>query len=101
MGLAGNVDPAFVEPTVVGYPQGAAGGRAPSSPLADLDYVIGSAALSPAYAVSYPMKQGLITDWDSMEKLWASCFYKCVKGQNCFWLPGQSISAIRLSVKPV
>ncbi|GAB4819485.1 hypothetical protein N2152v2_006531 [Parachlorella kessleri] len=79
MGLAGNVDPALVEPTVVGYPQGAAGGRAPPSPLADLDYVIGSAALSPAYAVSYPMKQGLITDWDSMEKLWASCFYKCLK----------------------
>jgi actin-related protein 3 len=80
MGIAGNVDPAFVEATVVGYPQGATGGgraaAAAANPLADLDYVIGSAALSPAYAVSYPMKQGLITDWDSMEKLWTACLYK-------------------------
>ncbi len=78
MGIAGSVDPAFVEPTVVGYLRAAAssGRAAAANPLADLDYVVGSAALSPAYAVSYPMKQGMIADWDSMEKLWAACLYK-------------------------
>ena len=58
-----------------GRAAGGAGGAA-GGPLADLDYVIGSAALSPAYAVSYPMKQGLIADWDAMEKLWAASFYQ-------------------------
>lgn len=85
MGLAGNVDPEFVEPTVVGYGRAAAGGgrggalSSSAGPLADLDYVVGSAALSPAYAVCYPMKQGLIADWDAMEKLWAACLYKSVR----------------------
>lgn len=77
MGLAGNVDPQFVEPTVVGYGQtGLHGSAKQQNPLADLDYVIGSAALTPAYAVNYPMKQGLIHDWDAMEKLWSACLYK-------------------------
>lgn len=57
-----------MEPTVVGYSKAAAAGAsgrsvANQNPLADLDYVIGHAALNPAYAVSYPMKQGLISDW--------------------------------------
>jgi hypothetical protein len=59
-----------VEPTVIGYNAAAAGGgrgaggsRAP--PLADLDFTIGQAALDgPAAALTYPMRGGIISDFD-------------------------------------
>eukprot|EP00887_Chlorella_sp_A99_P007834 scaffold20.g7834.t1 len=81
-GLAGEPDPSLVCPSVVGYPAlsaaAAKGGRkVASDPLADLDYVCGDEALrNPAYAVSYPMKHGLVVDWESAEKLWTAAIYK-------------------------
>lgn len=57
-----------MEPTVLGYPKAAPGGK--RGPLADLDHVVGSAALaqsSAGMALSYPMKEGIITDFDTCE----------------------------------
>ncbi len=57
-----------MEPTVLGYPKAAPGGK--RGPLADLDYVVGSAALaqsSAGMALTYPMKEGIITDFDACE----------------------------------
>jgi hypothetical protein len=77
MGIAGEAQPQFVEPTAVGYGQR---GQGPQGPLADLDYAIGGEALaSPAYAVCYPMKHGVVDDWDAWEKLMAACIYKCAR----------------------
>ena len=48
----------------VGGGRGAGGSRAP--PLADLDYTIGQAALdSPSAALTYPMRGGIISDFDA------------------------------------
>ena len=85
-GLAGSVSPTFVEPTAVGYPKRGGSG---ATPLGDLDYVIGNAALDPAYAVTYPMKQGLINDWDAMEQLLSATIYKCAARSAPAALPVQ------------
>lgn len=65
---AGDEAPRFVEPTVLGYPKAVPG--AGRGPLADMDYVVGSAALaqsSAGMALSYPMKGGIISDFDACE----------------------------------
>lgn len=73
---SGDEAPRFVEPTVVAY-HGAgtgtsglrSGGKAAAAadPLADLDYSFGHAALANAAgsALTYPMKGGVISDFDS------------------------------------
>ncbi|KAL4419507.1 hypothetical protein ABPG77_002293 [Micractinium sp. CCAP 211/92] len=76
-GLAGDEAPRFVEPTVLGYPKAAPGGN--RGPLADLDYVVGSAALaqsSGGMALTYPMKEGIITDFDAWEKVMHHAIYR-------------------------
>lgn len=76
MGLAGDDAPRFVEPTVLAQHGAAAaasgrrlGGGSSSSggPLADLDYTIGHEALANAAgsALTYPMRGGLINDFDA------------------------------------
>lgn len=73
---SGDEAPRFVEPTVVAYhgavtgTSGLRGGgkaAAAADPLADLDYSIGHAALANAAgsALTYPMKGGIISDFDS------------------------------------
>ena len=88
-GLAGSVSPTFVEPTAVGYPRR---GGSSATPLGDLDYVVGNAALDPAYAVSYPMKQGLVHDWDAMEKLLSATIYKCAAAAAALGTPSPRAS---------
>lgn len=64
---AGDEAPRFVLPTALGRPQAARG------PLADMDFVIGDAALaqsSAGMALSYPMKSGIISDFDACEAIW-------------------------------
>ena len=53
--------------------------------LADLDYVIGEAALaSPAYAISYPLKHGIVVDWEGAERLYSAAIYR--------WGPHRSLA---------
>eukprot|EP00741_Cyanophora_paradoxa_P022542 tig00021491_g21768.t1 len=83
MGYANNVEPNFVIPTVIalGDRQGAATrpGRIP-----DLDFEIGDEALSYSRRVeqstlSYPVRGGLIENWDHMEKFWARSIFHYLK----------------------
>lgn len=74
----GDEQPRFVEPTVIAYhgagtsTSGLRGGgkaAAAADPLADLDYSIGSAALAntAGSALTYPMRGGVISDFDSWQ----------------------------------
>ncbi|KAK9815824.1 hypothetical protein WJX72_010232 [[Myrmecia] bisecta] len=78
LGFAGNVEPTFVFPTAVAVNDDVkkAGGR--GSVLADLDYHIGDEALSNAatYSVHYPIRHGMVDNWDDMERFWLNCFCK-------------------------
>jgi len=82
MGYAGNYEPAYIIPTV--YAENAAlakGGGRGRGGLDDLDFLIGSEALASyqTYQPTYPVKQGLVEDWDSMERLWQQCLYKYLR----------------------
>jgi actin-related protein 3 len=48
--------------------------------LDDLDFYIGDEAQNmPGYSVKYPIRHGLISDWDLMEKYWEQCIFKYLK----------------------
>jgi len=103
MGFAGNSDPSFVFPTAIAT-KGAGGGSSsarpavPSKPgslsssssnlaskrgIEDLDFYIGYEALehSKTYAVDYPIKHGVIENWDHMERFWEQSIFKYLRAE--------------------
>ena len=71
MGYSGNVEPQYIVPTAVAK-QDAVGAKATKEGLGDLDFYIGNEAMSHAstHTVDYPIRHGLIENWDDMERLW-------------------------------
>ncbi|CAK9295844.1 unnamed protein product [Gordionus sp. m RMFG-2023] len=106
MGFAGNSEPSFILPTAVAiregpFPapsapayskEGGSGGSA-QAPLAsciieDLDFHIGDRALlaggpagAGAYSLKYPVRHGLVADWDLMEKFLQRCMFGLLRVQ--------------------
>ena len=57
-------------------------GRSVGGKIDDLDFFIGDEALSPAAAnhfVKYPIRHGLVEDWDLMERFWYTFYTKAIK----------------------
>ncbi|XP_024358612.1 actin-related protein 3 isoform X1 [Physcomitrium patens] len=92
MGFAGNVEPCFIIPTVVALNESFLGQSAPKAGtaayhnagvMADLDFYIGEEALakqhSSAYTLSYPIRQGQIENWDTMERFWQQCLFNYLR----------------------
>jgi actin-related protein len=59
----------------------------------DLDFFIGDEALAAAkghgYGIHYPVRHGLIENWDLMEKYWQQCIFKYLRAEpedHCFLL---------------
>ncbi|GLC47861.1 hypothetical protein PLESTB_000033500 [Pleodorina starrii] len=103
IGFAGNAEPSFVIPTAVGPgASSAAGGsgggaaaglgslRSGGGPLlGDLDFTIGEEALAAAQLAAaaagtggggagglvFPVRQGVVADWDAMERFWQKCLF--------------------------
>lgn len=77
MGYAGNCEPSFIIPSLIGTkdPKQA---RKDLKGLEDMDYYIGDEATSRAgeYHVNYPIRHGIVENWDAMERYWQSCFFK-------------------------
>lgn len=105
--FAGNSDPSFVFPTAIAT-RGAAGGSAsgptgrpavPSKPgtlsgpassniaskrgIDDLDFFIGDEAVanSKTYGLHYPIRHGMIEDWDMMERFWQQSIFKYLRAE--------------------
>jgi actin-related protein 3 len=82
MGFAGNTEPQFIIPTAIAVKE-ALGAKVSNKGLEDLDFFIGDeafqAASNSAYSVKYPIRHGLINDWDLMEKYWEQCIFKYLK----------------------
>lgn len=97
IGFAGNSDPSFVFPTAIATRENAAttGARAgppiPSKPgnlaskrgIEDLDFYIGDEAVanSKTYGLHYPIRHGLIDNWDHMERYWEQCIFKYLRAE--------------------
>ncbi|GAW09089.1 Actin actin-like protein [Lentinula edodes] len=97
VGFAGNSDPSFVFPTAIAT-RGPAGqsSRAPAVPskpghlaskrgVEDLDFFIGDEALAnartPGYGVHYPIRHGMIDNWDHMERYWEQTIFKYLRAE--------------------
>eukprot|EP00899_Mesostigma_viride_P014303 jgi/Mesvir1/22874/Mv20115-RA.1 len=82
MGYAGNFEPNFVIPTVVGVNDTITGAAAKTRKgIEDLDFLTGYEALANAksYTLGYPMKHGQIENWDYMERLYQHCMFKYLR----------------------
>ncbi|XP_057811079.1 actin-related protein 3-like isoform X1 [Salvia miltiorrhiza] len=114
MGFAGNVEPCFIVPTVVALNNSFLNQPRPSSSksnnwlgqhnagvMADLDFYIGEEALSRSkssttYNLSYPIKQGKVDNWDSMERFWQHCIFnylRCDPEDHYFCLTESALTA--------
>ncbi len=79
MGYAGTEEPSYMIPTTFGGNRTSSQtGAGKKDGLADLDFYIGKEALAKqkSYGLSYPVKHGLIENWDEMEKYWSQTLYK-------------------------
>lgn len=78
MGYAGNSEPQFIIPSSIAVKEGV--GVKLARGLDDLDFYIGDEAQNATgYSVKYPIRHGLINDWDLMEKYWEQCIFKYLK----------------------
>ncbi|TEB34624.1 actin binding protein [Coprinellus micaceus] len=97
IGFAGNSDPSFVFPTAIATRGSASSAsRAPAVPakpghlaskrgVEDLDFFIGDEALAnvktPGYSVHYPIRHGMIENWDHMERYWEQTIFKYLRAE--------------------
>ncbi|XP_015623038.1 actin-related protein 3 isoform X1 [Oryza sativa Japonica Group] len=96
MGFAGNVEPCFITPTVVAVNDTFAGqtranttkgnwmAQHSAGVMADLDFFIGEDALarsrsSNTYNLSYPIHNGQVENWDTMERFWQQCIFNYLR----------------------
>ena len=80
MGYSGNDRPQYVVPTAIATrpDEGATGKR---DNVEDLDFFTGDAAIanSTTYQINYPIRHGLIDNWDNMERLWQRCLFEYLR----------------------
>lgn len=80
MGFSGNIEPQYIIPTVIGT-KGDEGKVTASTGVEDLDFYIGDDAFSNSstYQINYPIRHGLIDNWDNMERLWQRCMFEYLR----------------------
>ncbi|NP_001170315.1 Actin-related protein 3-like [Zea mays] len=117
MGFAGNVEPCFITPTVVAVNDSFSGSGQPAARgapargnwlaqhsagvMADLDFYIGQEALarsraSSSHSLSYPIRNGQVENWDSMERFWQQCIFnylRCDPEDHYFLLTESPLTA--------
>jgi len=86
LGYAGNKEPQFIIPSAIAVKETAKVGDAASRRLArgveDLDFFIGDEAMdATGYAVKYPMRHGMVENWDLMEYFLEQCIFKYLRAE--------------------
>jgi len=76
MGYAGNMEPNFIVPSLIATI--ADGKSDPTKDIEDLNFYIGADAQIKRenYNVDYPIRHGIVSNWDNMEKYWQRCLYQ-------------------------
>uniref|UniRef100_A0A1I7SAD8 Actin-related protein 3 n=1 Tax=Bursaphelenchus xylophilus TaxID=6326 RepID=A0A1I7SAD8_BURXY len=81
LGYAGNTEPQMIIPSAIAVKDQR---QQFGSKIGDLDFFIGDEALSPSaanYSVKYPIRHGIVEDWDLMEKYWSQCIFKYLRAE--------------------
>lgn len=84
MGFAGNTEPQFIMPSAIAVKESAKiGGKSTSfKGVEDLDFFIGDEAVDkPNYATKWPIRHGVVEDWDLMERFWEQCIFKYLRAE--------------------
>lgn len=84
MGFAGNTEPQFIMPSAIAVKESAKiGGKSTSfKGVDDLDFFIGDEAVDrPSYATKWPIRHGIVEDWDLMERFWEQCIFKYLRAE--------------------
>ena len=113
MGFSGNLEPQYIIPTVLATKAqegGLSGNAAKREGIEDLDFHVGDAAFdnSSSYQLNYPIKHGLIDNWDNMERMWSRCIFEYLRVEpedHYVLLTGETIvlqskGTTRQSMKP-
>jgi len=81
MGYAGNYEPNYIIPSLIANVIEKKDQKKKSD-VQDLDFFIGAeAAIKRAdYNLDYPIRHGIVDNWDNMEKYWQRCIYQYL---NC------------------
>ncbi|KAE8661513.1 Actin-related protein 3 [Hibiscus syriacus] len=111
MGFAGNVEPCFIQPTVVAINESFLNQSRTSKSnwsaqhsagvMADLDFFIGDEALaksrsSNTYSLTHPIRHGQVDNWDAMERYWQQCIFnylRCDPEDHYFLLTESPLTA--------
>ncbi|XP_008553890.1 actin-related protein 3 [Microplitis mediator] len=86
LGFAGNRDPQLTFPSAIAIKETAKVGdnsaRRVTKGVEDLDFYIGYEAFnSPGYSIKYPVRHGLVEDWDLMERFLQQCIFKYLRAE--------------------
>lgn len=86
MGYAGNTEPQFIVPSAIAVKESASVGGKSSQWIGkgveDLDFFIGDEALNAtSYAVKWPIRHGIVDDWDLMERFWEQAIFKYLRSE--------------------
>jgi actin-related protein 3 len=86
MGYAGNTEPQYIIPSAIAIKENAKVGdqaaRRIGKGIEDLDFFIGDEALEATnYAVKWPIRHGIVEDWDLMERFWEQAIFKYLRAE--------------------
>lgn len=72
-GYAGDDAPQAVFPSIVGRPKQ----QSTMVGMGSSDFFVGDEAQAKrgVLSLSYPIENGIVTDWEDMERIWNHCFY--------------------------
>ena len=85
MGYAGNNLPSYTIPAVIGIKESAKVGDEHTNRLGkgldDMDFYIGNEAIEnqKVYSNYYPIRHGIVEDWNLMERYWEHCIFKYLR----------------------
>lgn len=81
MGYSGNVEPQYIIPTVLATRADEGGVAGKKDGVSDLDFFIGDEALknSSTHQINYPVRHGIVDNWDNMERMWNRCMYEYLR----------------------
>lgn len=86
LGYAGNKEPQFIIPSTIAIKEGMKVGdqalRRLTRGIDDLDFFIGDeASEASGYLLKYPIRHGIVEDWDLMERYWEQCIFKYLRAE--------------------